>query len=306
MRGADILCSEERSRVGVVQRKRLSDSWDDAIREIVDRALQEDLGQGDVTTSALIAPAERCRARVVAKGDGVLAGIDVAGGVFEVVDPGIAFEKLTSDGSRIWKGETVAVVEGAAAAILKAERTALNFLQHLSGIATETARYVLQTKGTKAVILDTRKTLPGLRMLEKYAVRMGGGGNHRMHLGESVLIKDNHLAVLRSAGVGVREAVKMARGGVGNGARVEVEVESVEAASEALEAGADMIMLDNMAVGDMRRVVEIVAGRALLEASGGITVANAADVARSGVDFISIGTLTHSAPALDLSLEIEP
>jgi nicotinate-nucleotide pyrophosphorylase (carboxylating) len=291
--------------VGVAQGENRIDSWDEEVRGIVDRALEEDLGQGDVTTAALIAPGEQCRARLVAKGDGILAGIDVARAVFEAVDGLVAYEALVSDGSRIHAGEVVATLDGRAASILKAERTALNFLQHLSGIATETSRYVEKTEGTKAVVLDTRKTVPGLRVLEKYAVRMGGGCNHRMDLGESILIKDNHLAVLRSAGVDVAESVKMARREVGRDVRVEVEVESVEAASEAVEAGADVIMLDNMTVDDMGRVVEAVDGRALIEASGGITVTNVADVARSGVDFISIGALTHSAPALDLCLEIE-
>jgi nicotinate-nucleotide pyrophosphorylase (carboxylating) len=191
------------------------------------------------------------------------------------------------------------------ASILKAERTALNFLQHLSGIATETARYVDAVSGTKAIITDTRKTIPGLRLLEKYAVRAGGGRNHRLNLGDGVLIKDNHLAALRSSGVGLGEAVKQARERAPRTMKIEVEVESVKQAQEALSAGADIIMLDNMNVKDMRRVVKLVQGRALLEASGGITLDNVRSVAEAGVDLISVGALTHSAKALDISLEVE-
>jgi len=275
------------------------------VRRVVEEALREDMYRDDMTTQALIPDDRRCRAHVICKADGILAGVDVAAVAFEAVDAGVATRALAADGSHMREGDAVAVVEGSTASVLMAERTALNFLQHLSGVATEAGRYVDRTRGTKAQVLDTRKTLPGLRQLEKYAVRMGGARNHRMNLGDGVLIKDNHLAVLRSMGVGLGEAVRMARRQAPPGMRVEVEVDTVEAAGEALEAGADVIMLDNMSVDDMRRVVEAVNGRALIEASGGITIDNVAAVAQCGVDFISVGAITHSARALDMSLEMD-
>ena len=276
------------------------------VEQIVSNALAEDLGSGDVTTEALVPSELEGKASILVKRDGVLAGIDVAKEVFRQVDPSLHFKALVKDGAKVRKGDVVATVEGKVAIMLRAERTALNFLQHLSGIATETARYVDAVSGTKAIITDTRKTIPGLRLLEKYAVRAGGGHNHRLNLGDGVLIKDNHLAALRSSGLGLGEAVKKARKRAPRAMKVEVEVESVKQAREALSAGADIIMLDNMNVKDMRRVVELVHGRALLEASGGITLDNVRSVAETGVDFISVGALTHSAKALDISLEVEP
>jgi nicotinate-nucleotide pyrophosphorylase (carboxylating) len=276
------------------------------VEQIVSNALAEDLGSGDVTTEALVPSELEGKASILVKRDGVLAGIDVAKEVFRQVDPSLHFKALVKDGAKVRKGDVVATVEGKVASILKAERTALNFLQHLSGIATETARYVDAVSGTKAIITDTRKTIPGLRLLEKYAVRAGGGRNHRLNLGDGVLIKDNHLAALRSSGVGLGEAVKKARERAPRAMKVEVEVESVKQAREALSAGADIIMLDNMNVKDMRRVVKLVHGRALLEASGGVTLDNVRSVAEAGVDLISVGALTHSAKALDISLEVEP
>jgi len=276
------------------------------VEQIVSNALAEDLGSGDVTTEALIPPDLEGKAAILVKRDGVLVGIDVAKEVFRQVDPSLYFKALVKDGAKVRKGDVVATVEGKVASMLKAERTALNFLQHLSGIATETAQYVDAVSGTKAIITDTRKTIPGLRLLEKYAVRAGGGRNHRLNLGDGVLIKDNHLVALRSSGVGLGEAVKQARKRAPRAMKVEVEVESVKQAREALSAGADIIMLDNMNVKDMRRVVELVHGRALLEASGGITLDNVRSVAETGVDLISVGALTHSAKALDISLEVEP
>ena len=276
------------------------------VEQIVSNALAEDLGSGDVTTEALVPSELEGKASILVKRDGVLAGIDVAKEVFRQVDPSLHFKALVKDGAKVRKGDVVATVEGKVAIMLRAERTALNFLQHLSGIATETARYVDAVSGTKAIITDTRKTIPGLRLLEKYAVRAGGGRNHRLNLGDGVLIKDNHLAALRSSGVGLGEAVKKARKRAPRAMKVEVEVESVKQAQEALSAGADIIMLDNMNVKDMRRVVELVQGRALLEASGGITLDNVRSVAEAGVDLISVGALTHSAKALDISMEVEP
>ncbi|MCL0089544.1 carboxylating nicotinate-nucleotide diphosphorylase [Dehalococcoidia bacterium] len=273
------------------------------IRAIVDHAIMEDLGQGDVTTDALIPPALEVRASILVKASGVLAGIEVAEIVFQQVDPSLVFERLVQDGTGMQAGSIVGVVTGKAAGILKAERVALNFLQHLSGIATETAKYVAAVAGTRARILDTRKTTPGLRLLEKYAVRTGGGQNHRQNLGNGVLIKDNHLAALRAGGVGLGEGVKRARANVPRHLKIEVEVDAVEQAQIALDAGADILLLDNMRTTDMRRVVELVDGRALTEASGGITLGNVRAVAETGVDFISIGALTHSVKALDISLE---
>jgi len=275
------------------------------VKQIVSTALGEDLASGDVTTESLVPFALEGKASILVKRDGVLAGIDVAKEVFRQVDPLLHFKALGKDGAKVRKGDVVATVEGKVASILKAERTALNFLQHLSGIATETARYVDAVSGTKAVITDTRKTIPSLRLLEKYAVRAGGGHNHRLNLGDGVLIKDNHLAVLRSYGVRLGEAVKKARQRAPRAMKVEVEVESVKQAREALSAGADIIMLDNMKVKGMRKVVELVRGRALLEASGGITLDKVRSVAETGVNLISVGALTHSAKALDISLEVE-
>lgn len=273
------------------------------IRAIVDHAIKEDLGQGDVTTDALIPTALEVRASILVKASGVLAGIEVAEIVFQQVDPSLIFERVVQDGTGMQAGSIVGIVTGKAAGILKAERVALNFLQHLSGIATETAKYVAAVAGTRARILDTRKTTPGLRLLEKYAVRTGGGQNHRQNLGDGVLIKDNHLAALRAGGVGLGEGVKRARANVPRHLKIEVEVDTVEQAQIALDAGADILLLDNMRTTDMRRVVELVEGRALTEASGGITLDNVRAVAETGVDFISIGALTHSVKALDISLE---
>ena len=275
-------------------------------KRIVGEALAEDLASGDITTEALVPSELEGKASILVRRDGVLAGIDVAKEVFRQVDPSLHFKALVRDGAKVRKGDVVATVEGKVASILRAERTALNFLQHLSGIATETARYVDAVLGTKAIITDTRKTIPGLRLLEKYAVRAGGGRNHRLNLGDGVLIKDNHLAALRTSGVGLGEVVKQARERAPRAMKVEVEVESVKQAQEALSAGADIIMLDNMNVKDMRRVVELVQGRALLEASGGITLDNVRSVAEAGVDLISVGALTHSAKALDISVEVDP
>ncbi|HEY49295.1 MAG TPA: carboxylating nicotinate-nucleotide diphosphorylase [Dehalococcoidia bacterium] len=275
------------------------------VEEIIDRALAEDLGQGDVTTEALIPADQEGIAHLVAKGAGILAGLGLTTKVFQKVDAELKVEELVSDGTKVTSGDRVAVVRGKVSSILRAERVALNFLQHLSGIATETARYVDAVSGTKALIMDTRKTIPGLRMLEKYAVRVGGGKNHRLNLGDSILIKDNHLVALRSRGVGLGEAVRKARKQAPERLKVEVEVESIDQAEEALFAGAEVIMLDNMSLEEMQQVVELAQGRAMLEASGGITLENVRAVAETGVDLISIGALTHSVKALDISLEIE-
>lgn len=274
------------------------------IEELVDRTLAEDLGWGDVTTEAII-PAELTgKASMVAKARGMLAGIEVARLVFCRVDPPVQFNIIIPEGSRIQPGDLIAKLEGKVASILKGERTALNFLQRLSGIATETSRYVEAIKGLDSRIVDTRKTTPGMRVLEKYAVRVGGGHNHRLHLGDGVLIKDNHLAALRSQGLAMKDIISRARERAPFNLKVEVEVRTAQEAVEAVEAGADIVMLDNMGLEEMRQAARLVKGRALLEASGGITLDNVRRVAETGVDLISIGALTHSARSLDISLEM--
>jgi nicotinate-nucleotide pyrophosphorylase (carboxylating) len=295
------------------------------VEQIVDRALAEDLGWGDVTTEALIPGDQQGIASIVAKEEGILAGIEVAKKVFHKVNPELKVKTPLEDGARVEPGSMLAKVEGKIVSILKAERVALNFLQRLSGIASETSRYVEAVKGLPVRITDTRKTTPGLRSLEKYAVTVGGGQNHRMHLGDGILIKDNHLAALRSCGFTLQEVVAKARQnaplrllrrfaprndneGVALKARqtqIEVEVKTPQEAEEAAEAGADIIMLDNMSLEDMRQAVKMIHGRALIEASGGITLDKVRAIAETGVDFISVGALTHSAKALDIGLELE-
>ena len=275
------------------------------IEEIIDRALAEDLGKGDVTTEALIAGDQQGTGFIVAKEEGILAGTGAATQVFHRIDPELKVEILLEDGAGVKPGSKVAKVSGSIASILKAERIALNFLQRLSGIASETNRYVARVEGLPVRIMDTRKTTPGWRSLEKYAVRVGGGGNHRMNLSDGVLIKDNHLLALRSQGLNIKEIIAKARQNAPQRLPVEVEVRTVSEALEAVEAGADIVMLDNMNLEDMREAVKSINGRALIEASGGIKLDNVRAVAETGVDLISIGALTHSAKALDISLELE-
>jgi len=235
-----------------------------------------------------------------------VAGGEVAKRVFLSADPSLKVEVLIKDGTKVKPGDIVATVSGRVTSILKAERVALNFLNRLSGIASQTAQYVAKTHGFVVSITDTRKTTPGLRLLEKYAVRVGGGQNHRFHLGDGILIKDNHIAALRALGVSLKDIVARAKQKAPQGLMVEVEVKTIQEALDATEAGADIIMLDNMSPDEMRRVVSLVAGRVRIEASGGITLANVRAAARTGVDVISIGALTHSPKALDISLELEP
>ena len=274
------------------------------IEEVIDRALAEDLAKGDVTTEALIPVDRQGTGLMVAKKEGVLAGVNVTRQVFHRVDPELKVEFLLEDGARVKPGTKVATLSGSIASILKAERVALNFVQRLSGIASETNRYVEAVKGLPVRIMDTRKTTPGLRALEKHAVKAGGGENHRMSLGDGILIKDNHLAALRSQGLNLKQIVAKARQNSPQRLPVEVEVGTVAEASEALEAGADVIMLDNMNLEDMCTAVQSIHGRALVEASGGITLDNVRAVAETGVDSISVGALTHSTKALDISLEL--
>jgi len=273
---------------------------DAIVREIVARALAEDVGSGDITTLATVDEAARSQAEIVAKEKGLIAGLSVARATFRALDPEVSFQADSSDGQRVIEGQAVASLAGRTRAILTAERVALNFLQRMSGIATLTARYVSAVEGTKARICDTRKTAPGLRVLDKYAVRMGGGWNHRTGLFDGVLVKDNHIRV---AG-GIAEAVKRARASSHHLVRIEVEAQSLQQVEEAIAAGVDVIMLDNFQPADMARAVELIGGRCEVEASGGITLETVRTVAECGVDYISVGALTHSAPALDLSLEI--
>ena len=271
------------------------------VEDAVGRALVEDLGRaGDITSAATIPADATATAVIAARRPGILAGIDLAAAAFRQMHPAIGFEPVIADGGPLEPGAVVARVTGPARPILSAERVALNFLCHLSGIATLTRRYADAIAHTKARITCTRKTTPGLRALEKYAVRCGGGSNHRFGLDDAILIKDNHIAV---AG-GVAEAVRRAKAFAGHLVKVEVEVDDLDQLEEALRAGADVILLDNMPPEMLRRAVAVTAGAAVLEASGGITLDTVAAIAETGVDFISSGAITHSAPALDLALDI--
>ena len=266
---------------------------------IILNALDEDVGTGDITTESTIPEDRVAHGLYKAKESGVLCGIGVAKRVFELIDPAIEFTALRKDGDRIENGEIIAEVRGKATNVLTGERTGLNLMQRMSGIATRTAEAVKQVEGTQAKICDTRKTTPGLRVIEKYAVKVGGGTNHRFNLADGILIKDNHIVAAGS----ITAAVKAARANAPHTLKIEVEVESFEELNEALEAGADIIMLDNMNCEDMTKAVQIVAGRALTEASGNMGDRNLSEVAACGVDLISIGALTHSVRALDISLK---
>ena len=274
------------------------------VEQLIVQALAEDLGRGDITTAALVTDDQQGKASITAKAKGTIAGTEVAKQVFLKVDPDLKVDILVDDGVEVRPGNVIARIEGKCASILKAERVALNFLQHLSGIASETARYVEAVKGLPAQITDTRKTTPGLRTLEKQAVRAGGGRNHRMHLGDGILIKDNHLSALRRQGLTMKEIIARAHQKASPELKVEVEVKTPQEASGAAEAGVDIIMLDNMNLQNMRQAVRLIKGRAVIEASGGITLDKVRTVAKTGVDFVSVGALTHSAKALDISLEL--
>ncbi|MGB8707730.1 MAG: carboxylating nicotinate-nucleotide diphosphorylase [Dehalococcoidia bacterium] len=275
------------------------------VKRLIRQAIAEDLSQGDVTTEVLIPKTQQSKASVMAKARGIIAGTEIAKQVFLKVDPKLEVDILIKDGAEVKPGDVIARIEGKTSSMLKAERVALNFLQRLSGIASETARYVQSVKGLPVYIMDTRKTTPGLRMLEKYAVRVGGGKNHRMHLADNILIKDNHIAVLRRRGLSIKEIIAKARQKASPELKIEIEVKTPEEAIHAAEAGADTIMLDNMNLKDMRQAVQLVRGRALIEASGGITLESVRAVAETGVNLISIGALTHSPKALDICLELD-
>jgi nicotinate-nucleotide pyrophosphorylase (carboxylating) len=271
------------------------------VGDVVRRALDEDLGAaGDVTTLATVPADATATARLVVRQAGVIAGLEVAATAFDLVSAGrSAFDHLVSDGARVQPGDTLATVSGPMRALLTAERSALNFLGHLSGIATLTRRWADAVEGTGARIRDTRKTLPGLRALEKYAVVCGGGANHRMSLSDAALVKDNHVV----AAGGVVPAFERVRAAY-PGLPIEIEVDTLAQAREVLDAGADLVLLDNMSVPDMRAAVAYAAGRAKLEASGGLTLETARAVAETGVDYLAVGALTHSAPVLDIGLDI--
>jgi nicotinate-nucleotide pyrophosphorylase (carboxylating) len=273
-------------------------------RDIVQRALTEDLSFGDITTSALFPKMRAARAAIVAHQEMVAAGIAVAREVFLAVDPALKIHGSIRDGQSVAPSTTLLVVEGDGRSLLMAERVALNFLQRLSGISTLTRQFRLAVRGFPTRILDTRKTTPGLRVLEKWAVRLGGGHNHRFTLSDGLLIKDNHLALLRTEGIDLQDACRQARIAGPHGIKVIVETQNLTEVKQAINGKADVILLDNMTPALVRKAVELIKGRALVEVSGGITLANAGDMARAGADFLSIGALTHSAPAADLSMDL--
>ena len=275
------------------------------VQRLIERALEEDQAFNDATTESLVSTDLEGVGDIRSKANGVLAGVEVCLGVFHRVDPQLRTEALLKDGAKLSPGDSIARIEGSAASILRAERVALNFLQRMSGIATETSRYVRAVEGFKARIVDTRKTAPGLRYLDKYAVSAGGGGNHRLNLADGILIKDNHIAALRSGGISLGATVRLALKRARHTVKVEVEVTNLSELREALEAGTDIIMLDNMPLEDMQQAVEMVKGRAMLEASGGLSLETVRAVAETGVDLISVGSLTHSVKALDVSLDLE-
>jgi nicotinate-nucleotide pyrophosphorylase (carboxylating) len=264
-------------------------------------ALQEDIGTGDITTLCCVPQEETSTAVFRCKQAGVVCGLEVGKRVFELLDSSVRFEALVSEGTEVQVGDVVATVSGPSRSILSGERVALNLMQHLSGIATRTHALAQQVAGTGAVIVDTRKTTPGMRVLEKYAVRMGGGTNHRFNLADGVLIKDNHIV----ASGGIKNAVANARKTVPHTLKIEVETTNLAEIQEALEAGADIIMLDNMSCEEMRQAVALIAGRAKVEASGNMGSRNVREVAETGVDLISVGALTHSVEALDISLQFQ-
>ena len=270
------------------------------IDKIIKQALLEDIGTGDITTDSIIPYDLKTKGIIKTKEEGVIAGLNIANLVFKKLDSNIIFQEKIKDGAKVSRNKILAEITGPARTILKGERVALNFLQRMSGIATITSKFCQEVKDFPVRIVDTRKTTPGLRILEKYAVRMGGGCNHRFGLYDAVLIKDNHIAV---AG-GIKSAVNSVRKQISHTVKIEVEVENLSQLQEALEMKVDIIMLDNMNLDTMRKAVKIVKSKALIEASGGITLENVREIAQTGVDLISIGALTHSVKSLDISMEI--
>ena len=271
------------------------------IDNIINTALAEDINYIDVTTDNLLDDSHKSNAYFIAKDDGVLCGIDIAMRVFELVGSGVEAEILLNDGTAVKKGDIIANLKGSTKTLLKGERTALNILQHMSGIATATNKCVKLVEGSNARITDTRKTLPGLRPLQKYAVTVGGGRNHRYNLSDGAMLKDNHIDAYGS----IKAAVNALREKAGHMLKVEVEVRNFDELQEALDCGCEIIMLDNMSLSDMTKAVEITNGRAKLEASGNITLENISEVAKTGVDIISLGALTHSVKCFDISMKIQ-
>ena len=271
---------------------------DDRLKGLIRTALDEDIGSGDLTTSSVLTGAEIGVAQVISKGEIIVAGITVFREVFHVLDSSLNFEAYFRDGQPAGKGKGLACVSGSLKSILLAERVALNFFQRMCGIATMTHKYVEEISGTGVKILDTRKTTPNLRSLEKYAVKTGGGFNHRFGLYDGVMIKDNHI----SAAGSISNAVKKVVENIPPTVQIEVEVKNLQEVEEALASGVDIIMLDNMGAGEMKKAVSLIDGRALVEASGNVTLSNVKKIAETGVNFISVGGLTHSAPAADISL----
>ena len=275
------------------------------IESLIDRALTEDLSLGDPTTEVLIPPESTGGADLVAKEEGVLAGLDVGLAVFKRVDAALETTRALEDSAGLEAGVKVASVRGSVSSILMAERTALNFVRRLSGVATETARYVEAVEGYDTRIIDTRKTTPGLRTLDKYAVRAGGGHNHRRNLGDGILIKDNHIAALRAQGLTLGDIVRKAYANASHMIKIEVEVEDLDQVREALSAGAEILLLDNMSYDEMAAAVGLCKGQAITEASGDVTLDRVRQVAATGVDLISVGALTHSVKALNISLDLD-
>jgi nicotinate-nucleotide pyrophosphorylase (carboxylating) len=268
------------------------------IKPIIQNALAEDIGDGDVTTDCIVAPEARLKGQFIAKAAGIVAGLEVVRLTFSLIDERVQFTPRVADGDQVEAGTIIATVSGPGQALLSGERVALNLLQRMSGIATLTHKFIQAVSGTKAVVLDTRKTAPGLRWLDKWAVRLGGGQNHRFGLYDMVLIKDNHIAAAGS----ITEAVRRVRAGDKRGRAIEVEVKTLAELEETLELAVDRILLDNMSPAQMREAVQIANGRTPLEASGNVSLDNVADIAATGVDYISVGLLTHSVQALDVSL----
>jgi nicotinate-nucleotide pyrophosphorylase (carboxylating) len=279
---------------------------DDYMEKIIGMALAEDAGRGDITSEILIPCDLQGKAYMLVKEKGIIAGNQVAEKVFYNIDSSLKISIQIKDGTAVKSGDITMLISGNLRSILKGERVALNFVQRLSGIASTTSQYVAHVHGMNVDIADTRKTTPVLRLLEKYAVRMGGGRNHRMDLNDAVLIKDNHFAALRALGMSYFEIVTKARNNTPPDIKLEAEAQTIQEAQDALEAGADIIMLDNMTTAEMSRAVEMIDGRAEVEASGGITLQNVRSVAETGVDFISVGAVTHSYRSMDISLEIDP
>ena len=275
------------------------------IESLIDLAIEEDYISGDATTDAIIDPQAQGIGTIVSDENGTLAGIEIALKVFSKIDSTLQFQQILSDGSKLNNGSEIASIKGNLASILIAERTSLNFLRKLSGVATQTSKFVELVSHTKAKIVDTRKTTPGYRNLEKYAVRMGGGHNHRQNLSDGILIKDNHLKILANQGLTISDVIKKAQQNSSHTIKTEIEVENLDDLISAVESGADIILLDNMSVEMMRRAVELCEGKVITEASGGINLTSVKAIAETGVNLISVGAITHSAPNLDLSLDIK-